>query len=79
MDQKSSNLTSNNPSAEYQNLQNSFKLNARNYLVWSQLVRTFFKGKGNLSHLIRPVPSKDSPKLIAWDEEDSMIMSWLWN
>ena len=69
------NLTNINPSVEYQNLQNPFKLNGCNYLVWSQLVRMFLKGKGKLSHLIGPVPSEDNPKFIAWDEEDSMIMS----
>ena len=45
----------------------------------SQVVRTLLKGKGKLNHLIGPVPSEDDPKFIAWDEEDSMIMSWLWN
>ena len=43
--------------------------------MWSQLVQTFLKGKGKLSHLIRTVPSEDNPKFIAWDEEESMIMS----
>ena len=73
------NLTRNNPSAEYQNLQNPFKFNDLNYLVWSQLVQTFLKGKGKPSHLIILVPSEDDSKFIAWDKEDSMIMSWLWN
>ena len=45
----------------------------------AQVVRTLLKGKGKLNHLIGPVPSEDDPKFIAWDEEDSMIMSWLWN
>ena len=37
------------------------------------------KGKGKLSHLTGIGPNKDSPKFAAWDEEDSMIMAWLWN
>ena len=45
----------------------------------AQVVRTLLKGKGKLNHLIGPVPSEDDPKFIAWDEEDSMIMSCLWN
>ena len=47
--------------------------------MWSQLLQTFFKGKGKLSLLIGPVPSGDNPMFITWDEDDSMIMPWLWN
>lgn len=64
---------------EYQNLQALFRLNGRNYLVWSQLVRSSLKGKGNLGHLIGSVPHEDDPKFVAWDVEDSMIMSWFLN
>ena len=42
-------------------------------------MRTSLKGKGKPSHLIILVPSEDDSKFIAWDKEDSMIMSWLWN
>ena len=42
--------------------------------MWSQLLQTFFKGKGKLSLLIGPVPSGDNPMFITWDEDDSMIM-----
>ncbi|RVW44656.1 Retrovirus-related Pol polyprotein from transposon RE1 [Vitis vinifera] len=45
----------------------------------SNLVKTFLKGKGKLSHLISPEMSKDDLRFGAWDEADSMIMSWLWN
>lgn len=24
-------------------------------------------------------PSKEDPSFAAWDEQDSMVMSWLWN
>ncbi|TXG53836.1 hypothetical protein EZV62_019092 [Acer yangbiense] len=64
---------------EYQQLQPSFRLNGRNYLVWSQLVKTFLKGKGKSSHLEGPILEKNDPKFSEWDEKDSMIMSWLWN
>ena len=57
----------------------AYQLNGNNYLKWSQLVRTFLKGKGKLSHLLGKGPSKDDPKFVAWDEQDSMVMSWLWN
>ena len=42
-------------------------------------MKTFLKGKGKLSHLISPEMSKDDLRFGAWDEADSMIMSWLWN
>lgn len=61
------------------NIQLSFRLNGRNYLIWSLLVRTFLKRKGKLNHLIGTVPGESNPQLTAWDEVDSMIITWLWN
>ncbi|KAK2991614.1 hypothetical protein RJ640_014010 [Escallonia rubra] len=37
------------------------------------------KGKGKLSHLLGTGPKKGDPRFDVWDEEDSMVMSWLWN
>ena len=37
------------------------------------------KEKGKLSHLIGIGPWPEDPKFNQWAEEDSMIMSWLWN
>ncbi|KAJ1440353.1 Serine/threonine-protein kinase, active site [Sesbania bispinosa] len=54
-------------------------LNGRNYLKWAQLVRTVLKGKGKLSHLTESGPKQEDPKFTTWDEEDSLIMAWLWN
>ncbi|KAK3014800.1 hypothetical protein RJ639_009131 [Escallonia herrerae] len=56
-----------------------FRLNGKNYMKWSQLVRTFLKGKGKLSHLFGTGPKKGDPGFDAWDEDDSMVMFWLWN
>ena len=64
---------------ELQNIQPSLHLNGKNYLKWSEFVQTFFKGKGKLSHLLETGPKSDDLKFAAWDEEDSMVMSWLWN
>ncbi|TXG72901.1 hypothetical protein EZV62_001480 [Acer yangbiense] len=36
-------------------------------------------GKGKPSHLLGTGPKKGDPKFEAWDEADSMVMSWLWN
>ena len=64
---------------ELQNIRASYRLNGKNYLKWSQFVRTYLKGKGRLSHLIGTGPAKNDPTFEAWDEENSMIMSWLWD
>jgi len=37
------------------------------------------KGKGKVSHLTNAVPFEKDAKFKSWDEEDSMIMAWLWN
>ena len=42
-------------------------------------MNTFLKGRRKLGHLDRTSPKSNDIKFGAWDEEDSMIMSWLWN
>ena len=37
------------------------------------------KGKGKISHLMGTGPKPGDPRFEVWDEEDSMIMAWLWN
>ena len=64
---------------ELQNIQAAYRLNGKNYLKWSQLVRTVLKGKGKISHLMGTGPKPGDPHFESWDEEDSMIMAWLWN
>ncbi|KAL5843727.1 hypothetical protein ACOSQ3_009718 [Xanthoceras sorbifolium] len=71
--------TSNSAHGELPNIQATYRLNGKNYLKWSQLVRTHLKGRGKLSHLLGTGPKEGDPKFDAWDEEDSMVMSWLWN
>ncbi|XP_048227600.1 uncharacterized protein LOC125369430 [Ricinus communis] len=72
--------TSNIPHiGDLQNIQAAYRLNGKNYLKWSQFVQTFLKGKGKISHLLGTGPKNGDPKFVAWDEEDSMVMSWLWN
>ncbi|RVX08315.1 Retrovirus-related Pol polyprotein from transposon RE1 [Vitis vinifera] len=66
-------------SGELQNIQAAYRLDGKNYLKWSQLVRTVLKGKGKISHLMGTGPKPGDPHFEAWDEEDSMIMAWLWN
>ena len=64
---------------DLQTIRASYRLNGRNYLKWSQVVRTYLKGKGKISHLLGTGPEKTDPGFVTWDEEDSMIMSWLWD
>ena len=44
-------------SGELQNIQAAYRLNGKNYLKWSQLVRTVLKGKGKISHLMGTGPN----------------------
>ena len=60
-------------------MHHSYWLDGRNYLRWAQLVRTFLKGRGKIGHLTGPTPKDSDPTFIAWDTEDSLIMSWLWS
>ncbi|KAJ1395107.1 DNA recombination and repair protein Rad51-like, C-terminal [Sesbania bispinosa] len=64
---------------ELQNIHSAYRLNGKNYLKWSQLIRTILKGKGKGSHLTNNAPDEKDAKFKSWDEEDSMIMAWLWN
>ncbi|KAG8373611.1 hypothetical protein BUALT_Bualt11G0042300 [Buddleja alternifolia] len=71
--------STNNASSELQGMHYSYRLDGQNYLQWSQLVRTFLKGRGKIAHLTGPVPQTSDPAFVAWDIEDSILMSWLWN
>ncbi|RVW33350.1 hypothetical protein CK203_085314 [Vitis vinifera] len=42
-------------------------------------VRTVLKGKGKISHLMCTGRKQGNPRFEAWDEDDSIIMAWLWN
>ena len=50
---------------EFQNLQAAYRLNGKNYLKWSQVVRTFLKGKGKLSHLLGTGPKPEDHRFDA--------------
>ena len=64
---------------ELQNIQAMYRLDGKNYIKWSQLVRTVLKGKEKINHLMGIGPKLGDPHFEAWDEEDSIIMAWLWN
>ncbi|WVZ24536.1 hypothetical protein V8G54_003080 [Vigna mungo] len=64
---------------ELQSVHSAYRLNGKNYLKWSQIIKTILKGEGKISHLIGNALVETDPKFKSWDEEDSMIMAWLWN
>ena len=64
---------------ELQNIQAAYRLDGKNYFKWSQLVRTVLKRKWKISHLMGTGPKPRDPRFEVWDEEDSMIMTLLWN
>lgn len=57
----------------------AYRLNGKNFLKWSQLVRTSIKGRGKLSHFLGTGPKEEDPKFQEWDKEDAVVMSWLWD
>ncbi|GAV64449.1 LOW QUALITY PROTEIN: UBN2_3 domain-containing protein, partial [Cephalotus follicularis] len=64
---------------DLQNIRATYRLNEKNYLKWSQFVKTYLKGKGRLSHLLGTRPKLGDLEFDVWDEVGSMIMSWLWD
>ena len=51
----------------------------KNYFKWSQIVHTLLKGRGKQKHILGNGLKACDPKFVAWDEEKSLIMVWLWN
>ena len=39
-----------------------YRLDGKNYLKWSQLVRMYLKGRGKLNHLLATCPTQGDPK-----------------
>ncbi|GAV76996.1 UBN2_3 domain-containing protein, partial [Cephalotus follicularis] len=64
---------------DLQNIRATYRVNEKNYLKWSQFVKTYLKGKGRLSHLLGTGPKPGDSEFDMWDEADSMIMSSLWD
>ncbi|GAV66119.1 LOW QUALITY PROTEIN: UBN2_3 domain-containing protein, partial [Cephalotus follicularis] len=64
---------------DLQNIRATYRLNEKNYVKWSQFIKTYLKGKGRLCHLLGTGPKPGDPEFDVWDEADSMIMSWLWD
>jgi len=65
------------PSGELQQINVAYRLNGKNDLKWSQLIRTIIKGRRKISHILGTRLKKGDPTYAAWDEEGSMIIAWL--
>jgi len=58
-------------SQELPTISSSYRLHEKNYLKWSQLVKTTLKGKGKAEHLTDDPPDEKSPTFKKRDEEYS--------
>lgn len=64
---------------KFQAIQAVYCLNAKNYLNWLQLLRMILKEKWKISHILGTGSKLGDPQFDVYDEEDSMIMTWLWD
>ncbi|RDX76964.1 hypothetical protein CR513_42984, partial [Mucuna pruriens] len=48
------------------------------HVIWEKLLAKEIKRK-KLIHIEGDDPPRDDPKFEAWDDKDSLIMTWLWN
>ena len=62
-----------------QNIQASYKFNNKICLKWSEFICTQQKGEKKISHALYKGPTKNDPAFKAWNDQDSMIMFWLWD
>lgn len=66
------------------NIQPAYKFTGKNYLTWSQVVKTYLKGKGKFHHLTSTsspsdIEASSLTNTAEWEAADSMVMSWLWD
>ncbi|XP_077217936.1 uncharacterized protein LOC143852439 [Tasmannia lanceolata] len=57
----------------------SVKLNEKNYLLWKQAMKVFLGAKGKLKYILADPPLKTDPKYVVWEQENYVVMGWLWN
>ena len=63
---------------ELQNIQTTYRLDGKNVSNDLNCLH-HIKGKRKIRYLMGIGPKLGDPPFEAWDEEDSMIMAWLWN
>ncbi|XP_052736717.1 uncharacterized protein LOC128197906 [Vigna angularis] len=60
------------------NIGGTDQLDGQNYLQWSQFIRRVLKGRSKLDHINGGGPEPDDTYFSIWDNEDSLIMTWMW-
>ncbi|XP_020240380.1 uncharacterized protein LOC109819166 [Cajanus cajan] len=61
------------------NVVGAYRLDGRNFLQWSQYIRRILKGRSRLDHIDGGGPGPDNSNFPIWDNEDSLIMTWMWH
>nr|KYP41699.1 hypothetical protein KK1_036913 [Cajanus cajan] len=54
-------------------------LDGWNFLQWSQYIRRILKGRSRLDHINGGGPGPNDSNFPIWDNEDSLIMTWMWH
>ena len=55
----------------------AFKLNGRNYPLWSRLMKVKIGGRGAYSHTRKDPPEQKSKGYDDWEENDLVVFSWI--
>ncbi|XP_042003757.1 uncharacterized protein LOC121752725 [Salvia splendens] len=55
----------------------TFKLNGKNYPLWSRLMKVKIGGRGAYAHIRKEPPEPGSRGYDAWEEDDLVVFSWI--
>ncbi|XP_042044356.1 uncharacterized protein LOC121790141 [Salvia splendens] len=55
----------------------AFKLNGKNYPLWSRLMKVKIGGRGTYSHIRKEPPEPGSTGYDDWEEDDLVVFSWI--
>ena len=71
-DQKASTKLRNN-----KNITVAFKMNGKNYPIWSRLMKVKIGGRGPYSYIRKDPPEPGSKGYDEWEEDDLVVFSWI--
>ncbi|XP_047955385.1 uncharacterized protein LOC125201352 [Salvia hispanica] len=55
----------------------AFKLNGKNYPIWSRLMKVKIGGRGAYSYIRKEPPEPGSKEYDDWEEDDLVVFSWI--
>ena len=55
----------------------AFKLNGKNYPLWSRLMKVAIGGRRGYSHIVDEPPEPESRGYRDWEETDLVVFSWI--